>query len=279
MTPRAAITRRRRLCAACALCCVVVATIPCADGFTTPALAPSSRTALRRSDSPANVRPGGGAPRLEVAESEAIEDVDAVAPGGGGDGKRRASEYELNLGRAIDVLRQSIPVFLEEEPAWDIYTDGLETRDPAGVALRGLASYQRFHGFLRRMRQLLCGPGFEGASIKSRLSYDWAGQRIRVQWYSRWRARGADPLDSRALHVDGVSLFELNDSGRVYRHTIERVLINGVSAEPPYFGLFNLGSPLAGLLDPVYGGGVAAPSGARACRGDGGRRRVPTTQR
>ena len=40
------------------------------------------------------------------------------------------------------MLRQSIPVFLEEEPAWDIYTDGLETRDPAGVALRGLASYQ-----------------------------------------------------------------------------------------------------------------------------------------
>ena len=39
------------------------------------------------------MRPGGGAPRLEVAESEAIEDVDAVAPGGGGDGKRRASEY------------------------------------------------------------------------------------------------------------------------------------------------------------------------------------------
>lgn len=142
-------------------------------------------------------------------------------------------------------------------------------------------------------------------------------------------ARGRGLARSRVCFDRSDHGVELNDSGRVYRHTIERVLINGVSAEPPYFGLFPLGasvpvvlrvrcfclfvsshtwlpggwrhripvgsssrcktasvallchlqSPLAGLLDPVYGGGVAAPSGARACRGDRGRRRVPTTQR
>lgn len=72
---------------------------------------------MRRSDSPANVRPGGGAPRLEVAESEAIEDVDAVAPGGGGDGKRRASEYarERKFAVTCGYLTPRAPALLSYE--------------------------------------------------------------------------------------------------------------------------------------------------------------------
>ena len=161
---------------------------------------------------------------------------DDLAPSLVGGPRKGPSEFEVNLGRSIDVLRQTFPVYLEEEPQWDIYTDALETRDPSGIAIRGLRGFQRFHGTLRAVRNVLAAPGFDGAAITFRLTYDWAGQRVRVQWYSRWRARGA-PLSAPRLHVDGVSIFDINDQGRVYRHTVERVLINGVNAEPPFFGM------------------------------------------
>ena len=88
--------------------------------------------------------------------------------GGGGDGGGRDKEFELNLGRAIDVLRRTFPVFLDEEPEWDIYTEKLETRDPAGVALRGLGAFQAFHALLRSARALLVAP--DGASINYKLT-------------------------------------------------------------------------------------------------------------
>ena len=144
--------------------------------------------------------------------------------------------------------------------------DALETRDPAGVALRGLGSYQRFHAFLRQLRGLLVAPGLDGAAISSRLTYDWAHRRIRVQWYSRWRAKSGAVLGERPLHVDGVSFFDLNDDGKVYRHTIERVLINGVDAAPPFFGLIDarrwlaLNGRLAGSPEPAIAAPVGAPN-------------------
>ena len=51
---------------------------------------------------------------------------------------------------------------------------------------------------------------------------------------------------------------ELNDEGKIYRHTIEKLLINGVDAEPPYFGLFDVRQWLTmpGSLQPQ---GVVAP--------------------
>ena len=61
-------------------------------------------------------------------------------------------------------------------------------------------------------------------------------------------ARGRGRARSRVCFDRSDHGVELNDSGRVYRHTIERVLINGVSAEPPYFGLFNLGASVPAVL-------------------------------
>lgn len=88
-----------------------------------------------------------------------------------------------------------------------------------------------------------------------------------MQWYSRWCAssligpagqQATSGRDVPTLHVDGISYFELNDEGKIYRHTIEKLLINGVDAEPPYFGLFDVRQWLTvpGSLQPQ---GVVAP--------------------
>ena len=117
-----------------------------------------------------------------------------------------------------------------------------------------------------RLRALLVAPGLDGAAISSRLTYDWANRRVRVQWYSRWRAKSGAVLGERPLHVDGVSFFDLNDDGKVYRHTIERVLINGVDAAPPFFGLIDarrwlaLNGRLAGSPEPAIAAPVGAPN-------------------
>ena len=40
-------------------------------------------------------------------------------------GRRGPSEFELNLGRAIDALRSDVPAFADRELSWDIYSDNV----------------------------------------------------------------------------------------------------------------------------------------------------------
>ena len=151
---------------------LVAALVLAAEGWapTVRDLLPTSRGSARLEQS---ARDAGSA----LDDASAVGDLlapsngeldQAVGFGGGGGGGGREKEFKLNLGRAIDVLRRTCPVFLDEEPEWDIYTEKLETRDPAGVALRGLGAFQAFHALLRSARALLVAP--DGASINYRLT-------------------------------------------------------------------------------------------------------------
>ena len=151
---------------------LVAALVLAAEGWapTVRDLLPTSRGSARLEQS---ARDAGSA----LDDASAVGDLlapsngeldQAVGFGGGGGGGGREKEFKLNLGRAIDVLRRTFPVFLDEEPEWDIYTEKLETRDPAGVALRGLGAFQAFHALLRSARALLVAP--DGASINYKLT-------------------------------------------------------------------------------------------------------------
>ena len=70
-------------------------------------------------------------------------------------GRRGPSEFELNLGRAIDALRSDVPAFADRELSWDIYADDVQLADPSGVQTRGLQNYKQFFGVIRMFRRVM----------------------------------------------------------------------------------------------------------------------------
>merc|ERR1719506_133628 len=113
------------------------------------------------------------------------------------------SEFELNLGEAIDALRKDVPAFADREMDWSIYSDKIQLADPTGVQTKGLSSYKQFFGMIRLFRRVM----IQNVDITYRLRYDWAGKKIVITWYSSWTAKGS----RKAAHVDAVSYFHLDD--------------------------------------------------------------------
>jgi len=141
-------------------------------------------------------------------------------------GRRGPSEFELNLGRAIDALRSDVPAFADRELSWDIYSDNVQLADPSGVQTRGLQNYKQFFGVIRMFRRVM----IDKVDITFKLRYDWSSKIIKVTWYSKWYARGS----SKAAYVDATSSFHLDDNGKVFKHVVDRVQVGGRPLSPPY---------------------------------------------
>ena len=141
-------------------------------------------------------------------------------------GRRGPSEFELNLGRAIDALRSDVPAFADRELSWDIYSDNVQLADPSGVQTRGLQNYKQFFGVIRMFRRVM----IDKVDITFKLRYDWSSKIIKVTWYSKWYARGS----SKAAYVDATSSFHLDDQGKVFKHVVDRVQVGGRPLSPPY---------------------------------------------
>lgn len=153
------------------------------------------------------------------------------------------SEYELGMGRCIDALRSDFPEFFDRELDWQIYTKDVEIRDPTGVQVQGLAAYKQIFTVIRLFRRVM----IDDVSVRYRLRYDCVRQRVIVQWYTEWRARGAKTPG----HVSGVSHFHLDHQGRVARHEIDKILVNSDPVNPPNGWLAFRQYVLAGLDRPV----------------------------
>ena len=141
-------------------------------------------------------------------------------------GRRGPSEFELNLGRAIDALRSDVPAFADRELSWDIYADNVQLADPSGVQTRGLQNYKQFFGVIRMFRRVM----IDKVDITFKLRYDWSSKIIKVTWYSKWYARGS----SKAAYVDATSAFHLDENGKVFKHVVDRVQVGGRPLSPPY---------------------------------------------
>ena len=69
-------------------------------------------------------------------------------------GPNGPSEYQLNLGRAIDTLRVDHPRLFTHPPDLSIFTEGVTLQhDASGNRLRGIAQYERVFGMLRFLRR------------------------------------------------------------------------------------------------------------------------------
>lgn len=159
-------------------------------------------------------------------------------------------EFELNLGRAMYVLRNDYPALLVSSPDFSIYHEDIRVVDPSGVQLTGLPSYRNSFHFFRSVSGVFYDVS--SSDVRHRMVYDFARSELRVSWNVTLRPK----LSEDPLHVDGVSVYTLDrKSGKIVEHRVERVLMNNIPLRPPY-GVFSALNPEVqqmpqGVLQPT----------------------------
>ena len=136
------------------------------------------------------------------------------------------NEYQLNLGRAIDTLRRDYPSMLRDEPDFSIFSPNIRLCDK-DRCLEGLTAYTRVFDVLRFMRN-------------TTMVHDEIGTRVVVEDGTirvRWNARltmstpfgslpfinNRDEAGRPIVFVDGVSAYEVNETGFIFSHRLEDV--------------------------------------------------------
>lgn len=145
-------------------------------------------------------------------------------------------EFEMNLGRAMDVLRQDYPRMLEASPDYSIYDDNIIVTDPSGVQVKGISSYKNSIRFLQTMVRLFYN--IDLSRVQMRSFYDFARNSIRISFSVQLVPRVIG--DNRnSLYIDGISVYKLSlKSGKILEHRIENLLINDTPVTPPH-GIFS----------------------------------------
>lgn len=150
-------------------------------------------------------------------------------------------EFEMNLGKAMYVLRNDYPEMLVRSPDFSIYHDDIKVVDPSGVQFSGLSSYKNSFHFFRSVSGVFYNTDKMSSTIRHRMIYDFARSTIRISWnvvlQPKLSIHGANSDD--LLHVDGISIYKLDrKSGKIVEHRVERVLMNNIPLRPPY-GIFS----------------------------------------
>jgi hypothetical protein len=134
-------------------------------------------------------------------------------------------EFEMNLGRAVDILKHDYPDILTEPPDYSIYDPNLEIIDPAGVKLHGLKNYRNAFRLVHTIVNLFYCP--ERSLLTYRLVYDWARNCIRVSWNAEVVPKKIFGGTKTTLHVDGISVYVMSSkSGKIVQHRVEHLMIN-----------------------------------------------------
>lgn len=140
-------------------------------------------------------------------------------------------EFEMQVGRAMDTLRDDYPVFLEKDLDYSIYHSDLELIDPSGVHLHGVKNYENAIRLVHTMVGIFYCP--DASDVKYRMCFDKARQNIRIHWNARVVPKAIFGGYKTTLHVDGISIYELDRmSGTITQHRLERLVMNDDHVTP-----------------------------------------------
>ncbi|KAL7539023.1 hypothetical protein ACHAXR_008972 [Thalassiosira sp. AJA248-18] len=162
-------------------------------------------------------------------------------------------ELQMNVGKAMDVLRKDYPYFMKRAPDFSIYHDSisLTSATDGQLQLSKLSSYKKAFGVMRTMLSLLYDT--DKSVIQSRMVYDATRTQIRVSF----NANLVPKMGKKMVHVDGISVYSIDLSptmkedengtlqpnggaGKIIEHRIEKMLVNGAALQPPYFNAFGM---------------------------------------
>lgn len=140
-------------------------------------------------------------------------------------------EFELEVGHAMDVLRNDYPTILTTNPDFSIYDPDLELIDPSGVHLAGVHNYKAAFRLLHAVVGIFyCS---DRSILKHRMCFDKARQNIRIHWNAEIIPKAIFGGQRSTLHVDGISVYEISRvSGNITQHRIERLIINDTPVLP-----------------------------------------------
>mmetsp|Transcript_10075 Transcript_10075/g.18126 ORF Transcript_10075/g.18126 Transcript_10075/m.18126 type:complete len:249 (+) Transcript_10075:116-862(+) len=157
-------------------------------------------------------------------------------------------ELQMNVGKAMDVLRKDYPYFLKRAPDYSIYHDSISVSASDGkIQLSKLPSYKKAFSGIRTMLSFLYDT--DRSVIQSRMVYDSTKTQIRVSY----NAMLVPKMGGKPVHVDGISVYSIDLSatidkdgnkrdgaGKIIEHRIEKLLMNGAALVPPFFSAFGL---------------------------------------
>eukprot|EP00325_Prymnesiales_sp_UTEX-LB-985_P013177 CAMPEP_0174754622 /NCGR_PEP_ID=MMETSP1094-20130205/105831_1 /TAXON_ID=156173 /ORGANISM="Chrysochromulina brevifilum, Strain UTEX LB 985" /LENGTH=422 /DNA_ID=CAMNT_0015960501 /DNA_START=29 /DNA_END=1297 /DNA_ORIENTATION=- len=144
------------------------------------------------------------------------------------------SEFQINVGHAINTLRHDYPVMFTQKPDLSIFTKDVQLWDPSGKRLSGITQYSRVFDLLIFLRRTT----MQDAQVTYRLVV--ADEKIRVRWSAKlWMRDPALGLtktvtgEPAVVHLDGVSNYELDHEGRIRRHRLENIVLRGQEEMEP----------------------------------------------
>jgi len=137
--------------------------------------------------------------------------------------------FTLNVGRAIECLRDDVPNMLTEAPNLDIFSDEVVLADPNGPIVKGKAAYKMFFASLRMARRLtMTTPTVEILSLRY---LDWRSEiTVRFSVVTESPVPGMDPV-----HFDAISVYKLDRKGLIYEHRIDDMTRQNLFDRPPLF--------------------------------------------
>lgn len=140
-------------------------------------------------------------------------------------------EFEMQVGRAMDTLRDDYPEFLVQDLDYSIYHSDLELIDPSGIHLNGLKNYENAIRLVHTMVGIFYCP--DQSDVKFRMCFDKARQNIRIHWNARVVPKAIFGGYKTTLHVDGISIYELDRmTGNITQHRLERLVMNDNQLSP-----------------------------------------------
>ena len=154
-------------------------------------------------------------------------------------GKSRSSElhiscgndFELHVGKALDTLKHDYPKILTDQPDFSIYDQSIEVVDPSGVKVHGINTYKNSFRVLHALVKFIYCPDL--SQITFRMCFDKARQNIRIHWNAKVVPRQIFGGYRTTLHVDGISVYELDaQTGNITQHRIEKLIMNDRPVTP-----------------------------------------------
>lgn len=142
-----------------------------------------------------------------------------------------AQLYNINVGQAIDTLREDIPVMFSKPPDLSIFSDDVRVSDPSGEKLKGKALYSQMYRVVRGLASVALQ---ETSSVSTRLFFDKETSTLRTKINAQLFLFGMGP-SAAPVHLDVVSTYTFNAKGLVGHHTIDRLDIDGRSQDPLSF--------------------------------------------
>mmetsp|Transcript_14381 Transcript_14381/g.23741 ORF Transcript_14381/g.23741 Transcript_14381/m.23741 type:complete len:439 (+) Transcript_14381:137-1453(+) len=138
-------------------------------------------------------------------------------------------EFDLQLGRALDALKTDYPNILKQSPDFSVYDPNLMVVDPSGFTLNGIRNYKQAFHLVHGIVNVFYCP--EKSLLTFRMVYDCARNNIRVSWNAEVVPKMIFGGDRSMLHVDGISVYELNSAGNIVQHRVEHLMINDMPVE------------------------------------------------